>query len=265
MRPSVCFRAIPLRVPPVLSFFVVVQRRAVKAPVPTAGAEGGLAVPAERVLAEGLVGILPEGGLAEAVAVVTADIAAGRAALPVIEAGERRTAFPFALPFAAVVVVEAPGTETVLAERPSLVIATRAEGTLAFFPITAHETVATGTEGTFVLPVPAEGGAGLRGLVSVTGGTGEGAWAEGPVRILPEAGLAETVAVGTAEVAAGGTVPLVIEAREGTGAPPGLLPIAAVAVMDVPGTEAVLVERPSLVIATRAEGATVFFLSLIHI
>ena len=74
MRPSVCFRAIPLRVPPVLSFFVVVQRRAVKAPVPTAGAEGGLAVPAERVLAEGLVGILPEGGLAEAVAVVTADM-----------------------------------------------------------------------------------------------------------------------------------------------------------------------------------------------
>ena len=226
MRPSVCFRAIPLRVPPVLSFFVVVQRRAVKAPVPTAGAEGGLAVPAERVLAEGLVGILPEGGLAEAVAVVTADIAAGRAALPVIEAGERRTAFPFALSFAAVVMVEAPGTETVLAERPSLVIATRAEGTLPFFPIAAHETVATGTEGTFVLPVPAEEGAGLRGLVSVTGGTGEG-----PVRILPEAGLAETVAVGAADIAAGGLVPLVIEAGEGTGAPPGLLPIAAVAMV----------------------------------
>ena len=44
---------------------------------------------------------------------------------------------------------------------------------------------------------------GLRGLVSVTGGTGEGTRPEGFVGILPEGGLAETVAVGTADIAAG--------------------------------------------------------------
>ena len=119
------------------------------------------------------------------------------------------------LPFVAVAVVEAPGTEAVLAERPAVIVTARPEGTPAFFAIAIHETVATGTEGTFALTIPAEGRAGLRGLVAVTGGIGEGTRAEGLVHILPEAGLAETVAVGMAEIAAGRTLPLVIEAGEG--------------------------------------------------
>ena len=101
-----------------------------------------------------------------------AEIAAGRTLPLVIEAGEGRTAFLAVLPFVAVAVVEAPGTEAVLAERPALVVMARPEGTPGFFAIAIHETVATGTEGTFVLTIPAEGRAGLRGLVAVTGGIG---------------------------------------------------------------------------------------------
>ena len=178
MRAHPCFRAIPSRVPPVFLFFVIVQRRAVKAPVPASGAEGGLAVPAERVFAEGLVRILPETGLAETITFGVAEVAPGRTVLLVIEAGEGRTAFLSVLAFVAVAVVEVPGTEAVLAERPAVVTA-RAEGPPSFFSLTIHEAVATGTEGTFVLTIPAEGGPGLRGLVTITGGIGEGAGPEG--------------------------------------------------------------------------------------
>ena len=164
---------------------------------------------------EGLVRILPETGLAEAVAVGTAEIAPGSLVLFVIEAGKGAGTLPGVLAFVAVTVVEAPGTEAVLAERPAVIVTTRAEGALAFFSIAAHETVATGTEGTFVLTIPAEGGAGLRGLVTVTGGIGEGAGPEGLVRILPETGLAEAVAVGTAEIAAGCLVPFAVETGKG--------------------------------------------------
>ena len=147
MRPSLRFRAIPSRVPPVFLFFVVVQRRAVKAPVPAAGAEGGLAVPAERVLAEGLVGILSETGLAEAVTLGTAEVAAGRTLPLVIEAGEGRTAFLAVLPFVAVAVVEAPGTEAVLTERPALVVTTLTEGTPGFFAIAITKRSPRGRKG----------------------------------------------------------------------------------------------------------------------
>ena len=164
---------------------------------------------------EGLVGILPETGLAEAVTLGTAEVAAGRTLPLVIEAGEGRTAFLAVLPFVAVAVVEAPGTEAVLAERPAVIVTARAEGPPSFFSLAVHETVATGTEGTFVLTIPAEGGPGLRGLVTVTGGIGEGPRAEGLVHILPEAGLAETVAVGTAEIAAGCLVPFAVETGKG--------------------------------------------------
>ncbi len=130
--------------------------------------------------------------------------------------------------------MDVPGTEAVLVERPFFVIAARPEGTLPFSSLAVHETVATGTEEAFVLPVPAEGGPGLRGLVSVTGGTGEGTRPEGFVGILPEGGPAETVAVGTADIAAGGLVPLVIEAGEGRRA---VFPEGAAAL--VPGGQAV--------------------------
>ena len=139
-------------------------------------------------------------------------------------------------------VVEVPGTEAVLAERPAVVITARAEGTPPFFSLAVHETVATGPEGTFVLTIPAEGRAGLRGLVTVTGCIGEGAGPEGLVRILPEAGLVEAVAVGTAEVTVGSLVLFVIEAGKGTGTLPGVHAFVAVAVVEVPGTEAVLAE-----------------------
>ena len=264
MRVHPCFRAIPSRVPPVFLFFVVVQRRAVKAPVPASGAEGGLAVPAERVFAEGLVRILPETGLAETVTLGAAEVAPGRTVLPVIEAGEGRTTLLPVLAFVAVTIVEVPGTEAVLAERPVVVITARAEGTSPFFPLAIHEAVTTGTEGTFVLTIPAEGGSGLRGIVAVTGGIGEGAGPEGLVRILPETGLAEAVAVGTAEVAAGSLVLFVIEAGKGAGTLPGVQAFVAVTVVEVPGTEAVLAERTPLVIAARTEGTLPFFSIAAH-
>ena len=148
--------------------------------------------------------------------------------------GKGAGTLPGVLAFVAVTVVEVPGTEAVLAERTPLVIAARTEGTLPFFSIAAHETVATGTEGTFVLTLPAEGGAGLRGLVTVTGGIGEGAGPEGLVRILLEAGFAETVAVGTAEIAAGSLVPLAVETGKGR-----LAVFPEVAAAFVPGSQAV--------------------------
>ena len=115
----------------------------------------------------------------------TAEIAAGRLVLFVIEAGKGTGTLPCVLSFVAVAVVEAPGTEAVLlAERLAVIVTARTEGTPGFFAIAIHETVATGTEGTFVLTIPAEGRAGLRGLVAVTGGIGEGARAEGLVRVL---------------------------------------------------------------------------------
>ena len=264
MRVHPCFRAIPSRVPPVFLFFVVVQRRAVKAPVPASGAEGGLAVPAERVFAEGLIRILPETGLAETVTFGAAEVAPGRTVLLVIEAGEGRTAFLSVLAFVAVAVVEVPGTEAVLAERPAVVVTARAEGPPSFFSLTIHEAVATGTEGAFVLTIPAEGRAGLRGLVTVTGGVGEGAGTERLVHVLPEAGLAEAVAVGAAEVTAGGLVLFVIEAGKGAGTLPGVLAFVAVTVVEAPGTEAVLAERPAVIVTTRAEGALAFFSIAAH-
>ena len=264
VRPSLRFRAIPLRVPPVFLFFVVVQRRAVKAPVPAAGAEGGLAVPAEGVLAEGLVRILPETGLAEAIAVGTAEVATGRTVPLVIEAGEGRTTLLSVLPFVSVTVVETPGTEAVLAERLSLVVTARAEGATGFFPITMREAVATGMEGAFVLSIPAEGRAGLRGLATIPCGIREGTRAEGLVSVLPETGLAETVAVGTAEVTAGGLVLLVIEAGKGTRTLPGVLSFATVAIVEAPGTESVLAERLTVIFTARTEGTPVFFAIAVH-
>ena len=193
-----------------------------------------------------------------------AEVAPGRTVLLVIEAGEGRTAFLSVLAFVAVAVVEVPGTEAVLAERPAVVVTARAEGPPSFFSLTIHEAVATGTEGAIALSIPAEGGPGLRGLVAVTGGIGEGAGPEGLVRILPETGLAETVAVGTAEVTAGRTVLFVIEAGKGTGTLPGVLAFAAVTIVEVPGTEAVLAERPVVVITARAEGTSPFFPLAVH-
>ena len=213
---------------------------------------------------EGLVRILPETGLAETVAVGTAEVTAGRTVLFVIEAGKGTGTLPGVLAFAAVTIVEVPGTEAVLAERPVVVITARAEGTSPFFPLAVHEAVTTGTEGTFVLTIPAEGGAGLRGIVAVTGGIGEGAGPEGLVRILPETGLAEAVAVGTAEIAAGSLVLFVIEAGKGAGTLPGVLAFVAVTVVEVPGTEAVLAERTPLVIAARTEGTLPFFSIAAH-
>ena len=162
--------------------------------------------------------------------------------------------------------MEAPGTETLLAERLAVVARSsrgdgaRPEGTLAFFPIAVHETVTTGTEGTFVLTIPAEGRPGLRGFVTVTGGIREGAGPEGLVGILPESGLAEAVAVGTAEVAAGRPLPFVIEAGKGRTAFPFVLAFAAVAVVEVPGTEAILAERLAVVVrSSRGEGRLAVF------
>ena len=206
-------------------------RTAFLAVLPFVAVTGGIG---EGPRAEGLVRVLPEAGLAETVAVGTAEVAAGSLVLLVIESGKGTGALPGVLSFAAVAVVEAPGTEAVLAERLSLIVTARTEGTPGFFAIAIHETVATGTEGTFVLSIPAEGRAGLRGLVAVTGGIGEGARAEGLVHILPEAGLAETVAVGMAEIAAGRTLPLVIEAGEGR-----LAVFPEVAAALVPGGQAV--------------------------
>ena len=75
---------------------------------------------------------------------------------------------------------------------------------------------------------------GLGGIVTVTGGIGEGTGPERLVRILREAGLAETVAVGTAEIAVGCLIPFAVETGKGR-----LAVFPEVAAAFVPGGQAI--------------------------